>query len=89
MAGAKPVFHVEVGIADSVEIHIYDVAGRRVHETALSGTPPIIDDGQGQQYAYEYAWDGHIASGVYLFVMRAKKGGEPDLTKTGKLAVVR
>lgn len=88
-AGAKPVIHMEVGIADQVRLQIFDVTGRRVHEATLEGTPPIIDDGQGPQYAYEYIWEGHIASGIYLFVMRAEKGGSAALIGTGKLAVVR
>jgi hypothetical protein len=89
VAGAKPRIHVEVGIADSVNIEIYDVAGRRVGGASLGGTPPVVDDGTGPSYAYEYTWDGRIASGVYLYVVRAEKAGYAALTATGKLAVVR
>ncbi len=87
--GKKPILHVEVGVADTVQLRFYDVAGDLVHETELSGNPLIIDDGQGPQYAYEYPWDGHIPSGTYIYVMRAKKVGHEDLEKISKLAVIR
>lgn len=86
--GTRPTFHIEVGIADSVRIKIHDIAGELVHETTLTGTPQVIDDGQGPQYAYEYAWEGRIPSGVYLYVVTAQKGSE-KLQKTGKFGVVR
>ncbi len=87
--GRRPTIHVEVGIADSVNLRFYDVAGDLVHETELTGTPPVIDDGQGPQYAYEYTWSQNVASGVYIYAMRAKKNGYPDLQKISKLAVIR
>ncbi|MFA6094002.1 MAG: kelch repeat-containing protein [Elusimicrobiota bacterium] len=84
-AGAKPTFHVEVGRADSLEIRVYDVSGRKVHETQISGPPGIVEG----RYAYEYVWEGRIASGVYFYSIEAKKAGQGSLRKTGKLAVVR
>jgi hypothetical protein len=89
VGGAKPTLHIEVGIADSVQIKIYDISGREVHSTTLSGGPRRIDDGSGTDYAYEYAWDGHIPSGVYLFALTAEKSGQAPLRQTGKFAVVR
>jgi sugar lactone lactonase YvrE len=86
--GAKPVFHIETGIADSVEIKVYTVSGRQAHEHTLTGTPAILDDGNGLSYAYEYAWDGYIPSGVYYYVIEAEKAGQ-KLRKAGKFAVVR
>ena len=83
-----PVFHMECGIADSVNIKIYTVSGREAHEVTLTALPQVIDDGNGQSYAYEYAWRGHIPSGVYLYYIEAQKGGQ-KLKKTGKFAVVR
>ena len=87
-AGAIPTFHIEVGIADTVHIQIYTISGEPAHETTLVGTPQTINDGQGPQYAYEYAWNGHIPSGIYLYVLTAKKGGA-RIKKTGKFVVVR
>lgn len=87
-AGAKPTFHIEVGIADTVHIQIYTISGEPAHETTRIGAPQTINDGQGPQYAYEYAWDGYIPSGVYLYVLTAKRGGA-RIKKTGKFVVVR
>lgn len=88
-AGAKPVFHVEVGVADRVRIRVYDVAGRAVHEAAMEQAPEIKDMGAGPRYAYEHAWDGRIASGVYFYVVEAEKAGMPRIRKAGRMAVVR
>ena len=85
----NPTFHIEVGIADKVEIRIYDLSGDLVHETSLSGNPRLIDDGQGPQYAYEYTWDvSDVGSGVYVYVMIARKGSE-KIKKVGKCAVIK
>ncbi len=86
--GEAPIFHIETGIADSVNIKIYTVSGRAAHEHTLTGMPAELDDGNGLSYAYEYAWRGHIPSGVYLYYIEAQKAGE-KLKKTGKFAIVR
>ena len=83
-----PTFHIEAGMADKVTIKIYTVSGRLAHETELTGPPQIIDDGHGSEYAYEYAWNGHIPSGVYYYFVEAEKAGK-KLKKTGKFAVIR
>jgi len=83
-----PVFHVECGIADSVNIKVYTVSGREAHEATLAAMPAILDDGNGASYAYEYSWRGHIPSGIYLYYIEARKGGQ-KIKKTGKFAVVR
>ncbi|MFA6093804.1 MAG: hypothetical protein WCU88_09605 [Elusimicrobiota bacterium] len=87
--GAKPVVHAEVGLAEGMSIRVYDVSGRLVHSGNIDGAPGIIDDGQGPQYAYEYAWEGHIPSGVYFYAIEARKSGRSSIRKTGKLGVVR
>jgi len=83
-----PTFHAEVGIADSVKITVYTVSGDVAHDYTVTGQPDVVNDGNGPQYAYEYAWRGHIASGVYYFIAEAQKAGK-KLRKTGKFAVVR
>ena|GEM_PF-3862560 len=82
--GDAPIFHIECGLADSVDIKVYTVSGREAHEATLTAMPAIID----QRYAYEYVWRGHIPSGVYLYFIEARKGGQ-RIKKTGKFAVVR
>lgn len=86
--GKVPAFHIEVGIADSVKITVYTVSGEEAHSRTLSGTPAVIEDGNGAEYAYEYAWQGHIPSGVYYYLIEAQKDGR-KLKKTGKFAVIR
>ena len=83
--GAKPVLHVETGLADAVRVRIYDVAGSLMREAEL--TQPAVIDGK---YAYEYPWDTSGAgSGVYMFAVTAKKQGFPDLKAIRKCAVVK
>jgi hypothetical protein len=86
--GQIPTFHIETGIADSVKITVYTVAGDVAHNYTITGLPAAIDDGHGLEYAYEYPWRGHIPSGVYYYAVEAQKAGK-KLKKTGKFAVVR
>lgn len=86
--GQIPTFHIEVGIADSIKITIYTVSGDVAHNYIITGQPIVINDGNGLEYAYEYAWRGHIPSGVYYFVLEAQKAGK-KLKRSGKFAVVR
>ncbi|MBI3297911.1 MAG: SMP-30/gluconolactonase/LRE family protein, partial [Elusimicrobia bacterium] len=88
VGGARPTVHVAVGKADKVTLKFYDVAGTPVHEATLD-TPAVVNDEQGPQWAYEYAWAGHIPSGVYLYSVLAEKGGQAPIRRVGKLAVVR
>lgn len=67
---------------------IYTVSGEVAHSYTIVGQPTAIDDGNGLEYAYEYAWRGHIPSGVYYFTVEAQKAGK-KLKKSGKFAVVR
>lgn len=87
--GASPTIHVEAGVADSVELRFYDMAGDLAHRAELQGPPQTIDDGQGPEYAYEYVWRGSIPSGVYLCVVKVRKSGSEDLRRIVKLAVIR
>ena len=85
----NPTFHIETGLADKVELKVYDTAGGFIHETVLTGMPQVIDDGQGPQYAYEHLWDvKNAGSGVYIFSITAKNG-DKTLKKTGRCAVIK
>lgn len=85
----NPTFHIETGLADKVELKVYDTAGDLVHEISLNTTPQVIDDGQGPQYAYEYLWDvRNRGSGVYIFIVATKKGNN-ILRKSGRCAVIK
>ncbi|MBI5574460.1 MAG: lamin tail domain-containing protein, partial [Elusimicrobia bacterium] len=84
--GKCPTLHIECGVADKVEIRIYNIAAELVDSTELYGTPQTIRN----KYAYEYNWDiSDIASGVYIYVIRAKKSGYGDIKATGKAAIIK
>jgi len=86
--GAVPTIHAEVGVADRVTFKIYNIAGQELQDATLDAAPTMIDSGNGPQFAYEYPWTGHIASGIYFYVVDAQKNGTHK-TKSGKFAVVR
>ncbi|MCM2267179.1 MAG: IPT/TIG domain-containing protein [Elusimicrobiales bacterium] len=82
--GKVPTFHIEVGTADTVKLRIFTVAGQLAHERVLTGEPQAV----GAGYAYEYAWQGRIASGVYYYTVEAERTGR-KMKARGKFAVVR
>ena len=86
VGGQRPTLHIECGLADTVEFRIYNVAGELVHQDRVDYRPTIVNN----KYAYEYTWDtSGIASGVYIAVIQAKKGGEQDIRVMKKIAVVK
>jgi len=94
--GKFPTIHIECGIADRVVIGIYNVAAEPIHSTELGGLPLVINNpptsnfGGASKYAYEYTWDiTDIASGVYVYIIRAKKTGFSDIKAQGKTAIIK
>ena len=84
--GNRPTIHVECGVAESVEVRIYDVSGDLLHDARIESQPVIMDN----KYAYEYTWNaGGIASGVYVYVVVARKTGENPIKVMKKLAIVK
>ncbi len=82
---SNPTIHFECGIADRVEIMIYNIAGELISSKEITSAPRIIDGA----YAYEWTWDTDgIASGVYLYLVRGKKG-DKVLQKLKKMAVIK
>jgi len=85
--GKNPTIHFECGLADKVEIRIYDVAGDLVNSEELAGSSWQIVEGK---YCYEYTWDiSQFASGVYIYWIKAKKSGYSDIKVRKKLAVIK
>ncbi|MBN2408059.1 MAG: hypothetical protein JXJ19_10235 [Elusimicrobia bacterium] len=81
----NPKIHFECGIAEKVEIYIYNVAAELVHAEELTGRPMVVDN----KYAYEYEWDtSGIASGVYLYLVKAFNDGEV-IKELSKLAIIK
>jgi peptidoglycan/xylan/chitin deacetylase (PgdA/CDA1 family) len=80
------------GIVDSVEIAVYDLSGRKVHSSSDFRFGGAVDDGNGlgAQFTYGHVWDvSGVASGVYTYVVTARKAGEGEKRKAGKLAVIK
>lgn len=99
--GKAPTIHLECGIADRVEIRIYNVAAELVHSVTLGGQGeggylgydwclnPNLKETKWE-WAYEYPWDvSHIASGVYIGHIRASKAGYPDIKVLYKFSVIK
>jgi|GEM_PF-1601143 len=89
--GAPIDFRLQPGLADSVDLHIYNAAGRRILTTTINSANTIDDgNGLGPQDTYDYIWAvGGVGSGVYTYVFVAHKSGEADIVATGKAAVIK
>ena len=67
------------------------MAGRKVHSSS-DFRFSVLDDGNGRgnQNTYDHVWDvSGIGSGVYTFVITAKKAGQKDIRKTGRVGVIK
>jgi len=85
--GRNPTIHFECGIADKVEIRIYNIAGELVSSEQLVGNSYKIIGGK---YVYEYEWNiSDVASGIYIYIIQAKKSGYPEIKVKKKLAVIK
>jgi hypothetical protein len=81
----------QVGLADQVDVSIYDVTGRQVNSGSVL-SPNILDDnnGKGPQYTFDYPWDTSGAgSGVYIYLVTAKTAGAGPIRKQGKVGVIK
>jgi sugar lactone lactonase YvrE len=90
--GSAVTFRMQPGSADSIEVRVYDLSGRKVHSSADFRFLGAVDDGNGKgaQNTYDHVWNvSGIGSGVYTFVMTARKSGQPDVRKTGKVGVIK
>ena len=83
---------VQPGLADSISVNIYDASGRRVHSSSDFRDKGAYDDlnGKGAQYTYDHVWDvSGIGSGVYTYVVVARRAGQADIHKTGRVGVIK
>jgi len=90
-AGAVTI-RIQPGLADSVSVRVYDLSGRKVHESADFTLNPALDDGNGLgvQYTYDHVWDiSGVGSGVYTYVITAKHACNSDIHKTGKVGIAK
>ncbi|MBI5246632.1 MAG: hypothetical protein HY923_05580 [Elusimicrobia bacterium] len=89
---AAVTFRLQPGSVDSIDVRVYDVAGRKVHASSDFQFLGAFDDGNGKgaQNTYDHVWGvSGVGSGVYTYVMTARKAGQPDIHKSGKTAVIK
>ncbi|MDP3544502.1 MAG: IPT/TIG domain-containing protein, partial [Elusimicrobiota bacterium] len=90
--GGAVTFRIQPGLADAIELRVYDLSGRRLHSStdfAYRGTP---DDGNGKgaQHTYDHVWGtSGVGSGVYSYVIKASRAGHAPIVKSGKVGVIR
>ncbi len=90
--GALVYFRIQPGLAQTVEVRVYDTAGRKIHDSSDFTFRGAIDDGNGKgaQNTYDHWWNvGGVGSGVYTFVIKASQAGQKPIVKSGKIGVIR
>lgn len=76
---------IQPGLADSVEVRVYDLAGRNIHSSSDFRFGVV-----GGENTYDHAWNvSGVGSGVYAFVIRARKAGQTDIVRSGKIGVIK
>ena len=76
---------IQPGLADSIEVRVYDLAGQKIHSSSDFRFGVV-----GGENTYDHAWNvSGVGSGVYNFVIRARKAGQTDIVKTGKIGVIK
>lgn len=91
-SGSAVTFRLQPGSVDSIEVRVYDLSGRKIHSSSDFRFQGAIDDGNGKgvQNTYDHTWDvSGVGSGVYTYVMTAKKAGQSDIRKSGKVGVIK
>lgn len=89
---SEVTIRVQPGPADLIQARVYDVSGRRVHQSSDFRYLGVFDDGNGQgpQHTFDHVWDvSGIGSGVYTYVVTARKAGQAALRKTGKIGIIK
>lgn len=90
--GAAVTFRIQPGLAETIELRVYDLSGRRIHSSSDFTFLGAIDDGNGKgaQNTYDHAWNvSGVGSGVYNYVIKASQRGHKPITKNGKVGVIR
>ncbi len=90
--GQAVVFRIQPGLADSVEVRVYDISGRKLHESTAFTLSTLFDDGNGKgvQHTYDHRWDvSGVGSGVYHYVIIARRAGHSPISVRGKAGVIK
>jgi len=89
--GGAVTLRIQPGLADAVSVRVYDVSGRKVHDSSGFSLSTLDDgNGLGAQFTYDHVWDvSGAGSGVYTYVITATKAGQADIHKTGRIGVAK
>ncbi len=90
--GALITFRIQPGLSDTVEVRVYDLSGRKIHESSDFTFLGAFDDGNGKgaQNTYDHTWSvGGVGSGVYTYVIKASRSSNKPIVKSGKVGVIK
>jgi hypothetical protein len=90
--GGAVTFRIQPGLAETIELRVYDLAGRKIHDSTDFTFLGAFDDGNGKgaQDTYDHVWSvGGVGSGVYSYVIKASHGGQKPIVKSGKVGVIK
>mgnify|MGYP001605106750 CR=1 FL=1 len=80
-----PVIHIEAGLADKVEIKIYNNTGKSVEEAVLTEPPKVING----VYAYEYKFiSDNTPYGRCSYTVRVFKSGFEAIDASGEITFI-
>jgi hypothetical protein len=84
--GKNPTFHIECGIADNVELRIYNIAGEMIYFVNLTKNLTL----ENNKYVYKYSWDvSNVPSGIYIYSIKAERTNEIPIKVVKKLAIIK
>lgn len=85
----NPTVRIDCGIADKIELRIFNLIGELIYKTTLDDTYLKLKDGR---YIYEYTLDKgktELASGVYVVHIEATKSSHKPIKQFKKFVIVR
>ena len=85
--GANPKIHIECGLVDNLELRVYNVAAELMLSKQISGNDWFVVNGK---YCYEYELNSQeMASGVYLYSIKAELENEISIKSVNKFTVIK
>ncbi|MBI2787150.1 MAG: IPT/TIG domain-containing protein, partial [Elusimicrobia bacterium] len=90
--GGAVTFRIQPGLADTIELRVYDLSGRKIHGSTDFTFRGAIDDGNGKgaQNTYDHVWGvSGVGSGVYRYVIKASRASQAPIVKSGKVGVIK
>ena len=90
--GGAVTFRIQPGLADTIELRVYDLSGRKIHGSTDFTFRGAVDDGNGKgaQNTYDHVWGvSGVGSGVYRYVIKASRASQAPIVKSGKVGVIK